>query len=143
MKKIRPKYNHVQINIKYLLITGFYDTLESERISSLSKINQSKECKIIMLTLNKKTLSIVLATCMLAVSTVGCNSSTSEKSNSSVSTDSTGKEQEASSVAESVDSSVLHTLTNNGEKVKLSIWKPTHTTIGTRIEDWSGADYFK
>ena len=55
MKKIRPKYNHVQINIKYLLITGFYDTLESERISSLSKINQSKECKIIMLTLNKKT----------------------------------------------------------------------------------------
>ena len=96
-----------------------------------------------MLTLNKKTLSIVLATCMLAVSTVSCNSNTSEKSNSSVSTDSTGKEQEASSAAESADSSVLHTLTNNGEKVKLSIWKPTHTTIGTRIEDWSGADYFK
>lgn len=98
------------------------------------------------MTLNKKSLSIVLAACMLAVSVAGCNSSTSEKPSSSapaVAASKTGEEQEISDVAESVDSSVLHKLVNDGEKVKLSIWKPTHTTIGTRIEDWSYADYFK
>lgn len=89
-----------------------------------------------MKNMRKKRWTMVTLTMLLLASTLaGCNQDSGD--NSSGSSDAQVSSEESTAVYDGT----LQKIVPEGEEVTLSIWKPTHTTIGTRIEDWGDADF--
>lgn len=88
---------------------------------------------------HKHWLTTVLAAFMMVAAVTGCAQKTNEPE-STVPSSNTESSSSAEN-AEPIDTSAVHRLVGEGEKATLSIWKPTHTTIGTRIEDWGDAEF--
>ncbi len=84
-------------------------------------------------------LVMLFAVMMTATAFTSCGQEkgNAEQSSEAVSNNSTSES------SESVDPASVHKLVSKDGEVTLTIWKPTHTTIGTRIEDWGGADYYQ
>jgi len=74
---------------------------------------------------------ICLVVCLLVSVLTACGNN-SEQSSSSQSADNSSQPADSSSQDETPGSSMR--LVEEGETAKLKVWRPTHTTIGTRIE---------
>lgn len=84
----------------------------------------------------KRWLAVFLTMLLTASMTAGCNQESGSNGTDTVN----GQEASEGSEVSAYDGT-LQRLVPEGEEVTLSIWKPTHTTIGTRIEDWGDAEF--
>lgn len=88
-----------------------------------------------MKNMRKRWTMVTLTMLLLASTLAGCNQDSGD--NSSGSSDAQVSSEESTAAYDGT----LQKIVPEGEKVTLSIWKPTHTTIGTRIEDWGDAEF--
>jgi hypothetical protein len=81
----------------------------------------------------KKIYAMLLVGCFVIGTLTGCSNSKTETTSdtSSDSTKVTSKPAQSNS-----DSTKLRRLAPEGKTITLKAWRPTHTTIGTRIEGW-------
>lgn len=84
----------------------------------------------------KRWLAVFLTMLLTASMTAGCNQESGSNGTDTVNGQGASEGSEVSAY-----DGTLQRLVPEGEEVTLSIWKPTHTTIGTRIEDWGDAEF--
>lgn len=82
----------------------------------------------------KKILTMLLVLCFTFGTFAGCGKSKSESSSDASTSDATNVTAKPEQT--NTDPTKLRRLVPEGETITLKAWRPTHTTIGTRIEGW-------